>query len=177
VFQDWNEIGAVDYYELFNFFNNTPYFSKLNKFGIFLDDDVKEMIHTQLASGFWGKTPIRLYDGTVCNLDELAIGDILTSGERILSIIKTKCDDVDIYKHKIEGKTFYGSKNISYYPRKSDDNVPINQLLNDEPIKCKSGLPDGSLILYHFISNSGFIPINGVKFAYHNHALQHILSI
>ena len=37
---------------------------------------------------------------------------------------------------------------------KSDDNVPINQLLNDEPIKCKSGLPDGSLILYHFISNS-----------------------
>ena len=79
------------------------------------------MVHTQLASGFWGKTPIRLFDKSVCNLDEIKIGDVLTSGERVLSIIKTKCDDVDIYKHNIEGKTFYGSKNISYYPKTNID--------------------------------------------------------
>ena len=177
VFQDWNEIGAVDYYELFNFFNNTKYFKNLNKFGIFLDYDVKEMIHTQLASGFWGKTPIRLFNKNVCNLDEIKIGDILTSGEKVLSIIKTKCDDVDIYKHKIQGKTFYGSKNISYYPNKDKNNEIVDLLLNDGPIKCKDGLPgDGENILYHFITNSGYIPINGITFAYHNHALQHILS-
>jgi hypothetical protein len=180
VFQDWNEIGAVDYYELFNFFNKTPYFKNLNKFGIFLDNDVKEMIHNQLASGLWGKTPIRLHNKSVCNLDEIKIGDVLTSGDRVLSIIKTKCDDVDIYKHNIEGKTFYGSKNISYYPKTNttDDNNSVDLLLKDISSKCAEGLPgDCEKVLYHFITNSGSIPINGIKFAFHNHALQHILSI
>uniref|UniRef100_A0A6C0BVY5 Hint domain-containing protein n=1 Tax=viral metagenome TaxID=1070528 RepID=A0A6C0BVY5_9ZZZZ len=176
VFQDWNEIGVLDYYELFNFFNQSTYFKHLNKFGIFLDDAVREMIHTQLASGLWGKTPIRLYDKSVCNLDEVKIGDFLTSGEKILSIIKTKCDDVTIYKHKIQGKTFYGSKNISYYPKHQETPVAINLLMDPGSIK-QDALPDGDKVLYHFITNSGVVSINGVDIAYHNHALQHILSI
>ena len=171
VFQDWDEIGALDYGALFKYFNEHPNFIK--EIGLYNKVQIYDMIHTKLASGLWGKTPIRLFNKSVYNLDELQVGDLLTSGERILSVIRTDCTNVDIYKHKIQNKTFYGSKNIAYYATKKSSN-PIEQLESDQPIKCDD-LPDKSGILYHFVTNSGSIAINGVNIAYHNHSLQHLL--
>ena len=177
-FCDWDEVSREEINFLNSFKNNetigidTP--TKINK-----SNKICPIIHDKLESGFHPNTEIKLITGCLVPIKKIKIGDKLIDDSFVKAIIKVKIDDIDIYKHNIYGRTFYGTNNLIYTTecKYSKDGLTTTSTYfqHDREYKEKWIPKHKQECFYSLITNTGYVPINDVQFSHYNQNLEKFL--
>jgi len=156
VFSDWDDIEEHELIHLRKVIHE--------KYGIQIH---YSNIHKYLEGGFQGETQIEMENGKFKNMCDLQPNDILNSGNIVKGIVKISSTDIKLYKYKIDNIKFYGTYNNIV---KDNDLGSFSTM--DVPFIEINHKPE---YLYHIITESGLIWINGVIFADYNGCLEHFL--
>ena len=158
VFMDWDEMDELDIQELKNIMKS-----------VFKENPIRktEDIHCWMESGLDGDTKIEIEDGRLLKIKELEVNDELRSGDRILGIVKIDSNNVrDIKQYQIQNLTFIGGPNLrikdKYLGEFSTVAMEGEKVMNIDN-------------LYHVITDTGFLTINGIRFFDYNGGLEQIL--
>lgn len=137
------------------------------------------IIHDKLESGFHPNTEIKLKTGCLVPIKKIKIGDKLFDDSFVKAIIKVKIDDIDLYKHTIYGRTFYGTNNLIYTTdcKYSKDGLTTTSTYyqHDREFKEKWIPNHKQQCFYNLITNTGYISINDVQFSHYNQNLEKFL--
>ena len=157
IFTDWDDLDYRDVREL-----NEKYSSILN------ESLHKKNLHQFLESGFIENTNVELEDGKIIPFQNLQVNNILSSGEIILGQVEIKADDVQLYEYYIENKKYIGGPNLQILHH-------TNTILDTfELVKTQISKKENKL--YHVITNTGTITIDGYKFLDYNGAIETLLE-
>ena len=129
-------------------------------------------IHKYLDTGFSGKTNIKLLDGSIKELKDINIGDILENGDEVHGLVVINGTNIYNqieyeYGNNINGP-IVGSSNIIY----SIDNSTIVNVFNLD----KKNLDIMENKLYHLLTSSGVFHINDIQFHDYNASIDLILE-
>lgn len=160
VLLDWDDIDDLDFVELKNLASNFIPISASTK-----------SIHKNLEGGFINKTLIELEDGRVVNISDVKINDHLRFGQRVLGIVEIDTRKLkNIYEYKINNKSFVGGANLWI---NDNDLGKFSTLgLNDEKMK----IIDKTDKLYHILTDTGDLIIDGITFMDYNSAIEQIMG-
>lgn len=156
IFLDWDEIENADISKL----------CLVAKKHLPLKSSLQN-IHRYMDGGFVGETIIELEDGRSIPIKNIVVNDQLRFGERVLGIVEIEGSSLaTIKKYTVGGGTFIGGPNLR---------------INDRGLGIQSTLDmTGDLIskpekLYHLITNTKFLTIQGIQFFDYNGALEPLL--
>ncbi len=124
-------------------------------------------IHIYMDGGFVGETQIELEDGRSIPIKDIMVNDQLRFGERVLGIVEIEGSTVAaIKKYMIDGRLFIGGPNL----RINDEDLGIQSTLEitGTPIHTPEKL-------YHILTDTKFLTINGIQFFDYNGALEPLL--
>lgn len=158
VFMDWDEMDELDVQELKNIMK-----------GVFKENPIRktEDIHSWMESGFGENTQIEIEDGRLLKISELEVNDELRSGDRILGIVKIDSTNVrDIKQYQIQNLTFIGGPNLR---------IKDKYLGEFSTVAMEGEKVTNIGTLYHIITDTGFLTINGIRFYDYNGSLEQIL--
>ena len=156
VFSDWDEVDDYDWQNIQN--RAEAYLSSIPE---------RNEIHTYLESGFDGQTEVLLFDGTKKDMKNIDVGDYLMNGEKVLGIVRILADDVIVQKYNIKGNNFVCSTNVPFV----NDNLGN---MTTKKIKGQQVFLKGEL--YHIITDTKFLTIQGVKFHDYNAVIEKIME-
>jgi len=148
IFADWDEVDNEDIIKLNKIF-------KLKK---------KSDIHKYLEGGFHCDTYVELVDGNTKQLKDLKINDQLKNKEKIIGIVEIDTN-TNTKKYCLNKQIFFGGPNLAIY----DKYLGIFNTLDSGESVGLSGK------LYHFITNTGKITIQGITFFDYNGCMEQIL--
>ena len=154
-FLDWDEVDELDLVKLKNLY---PL--------IFNNSKETEKIHKYLESGFNKNSEITLICGEIKTLDKIKIGDILKSGDKILGTVLIDGKNIAIKEYTFSNKKFIGAVN---------NKLVDNPLGNLTRIFISADKYCYDEKLYHFITDSHYITINGLRFFDYNGGLEQII--
>lgn len=183
LFTDWDEINGKIMDTI-----KTKYGEKLS---IHFSE---KNIHSIFDGGFERKTNIELIDGSSIHISKIDVGNILRSGEKIVGVVEISTHGMYVNRYYIDGCN--KTSNQTFKSDKSEDSEevykscyiiggPNNQICDQDlghfstmDIKCftqinNSRKPDK---LYHILTDSGKIIINGVMFYDYNGCLDVIIE-
>ena len=133
-------------------------------------------IHQEFDSGFIPSTIIELNDGNKIKIEDLKIGDMLKNNIKVLGIIHIDIENIQLYKHYVYDKVFYGTKNIVYATKKSYSKQKIKNVstyFEHNNQKRQEWTPNKNIKqLYHVITDNNYIFIDDVPFAHYNDSLE-----
>ena len=155
-FLDWDDLEPVDIIKLKNlkYLNNNSSLSDIHKY---------------LESGLDGNTMIDLDDGRSVKLKDIQLNDQLFSGERVTGLVQIDTKDiVHIKKYKFNELEITGGPNLHF-----KDSV----LGNFNTLKFKAATVNKPDKIYHLLTNTGYLNINGCKLRDYNSAIENILDI
>ena len=154
-FVDWDEIYTNDHIE------NLKFHAGLN-----------DSIHKSMDSGFVGNTEVQMHDGTMKQISEVQIGDILQEGEQVYGVVEIKGDDLNQYKYNFGNDAFFiGGPNLTI----CDPNIKYTTTLNlHETKKVLSDCSEN--VLYHLLTNNLKFKCNGVYFYHYNASIDLFLD-
>ncbi len=157
IFSDWDEIDCHDIREL------------NEKYSTFFNEPLQvNNLHDFLESGFIENTKVELEDGTIIPIEELEINNILSSGEIIRGKVEIKADDLPLYEYFIENKRYIGGPNLQILHH-TNTILDTFELVKTQILKKENKL-------YHVVTNTGTITINGYKFLDYNGAIETLLE-
>ena len=120
-----------------------------------------------MDGGFTENTQIELEDGQSIPIKDIAVGDQLRFGERVLGTVEIDARDLSAVKsYDIKGYTFCGGPNI----RIEDNDLGNKSTLDMDGTRIKT--PPR---LYHLVTDTKLIMINGIRFCDYNGGLEKIL--
>ena len=160
VYADWDEIDDDDMIDL------REYARKNTETFIPYPFQITD-IHSYLDTGFSENTPVCLEDGTIVNIKELQVDDVLLFGEKIKSIVEIDCRDIEFYY------TYYIGKEPIFC---GTGNLEINTSLLGDKAKIRRELISAPMRAYHVITDSGIINIQGVLVGDYNRGIDRYLS-
>ena len=131
-FSDWDELDDEDINILKERIAFKKYYKDINK----------------LNCGFDSDTEIQLHNKKKIKIKDIKIGDILYKNNKVLSIIKIKCDKLEFKEYKV-------NTNIIF---KATNNLIFNNSNNVITNKIKS--PN---ICYNIITSKGYFTINNLE--------------
>jgi hypothetical protein len=154
-FVDWDEIYTDDHMA------NLKTHAKLNG-----------SIHTEMDSGFIGSAKIELHDGTIKEIRNIQIGDILRNGERVYGVVEIKADDLNQYKYNFGNNVFIdGGPNLTV----CDPNISFITTLDiRETMKVLKRNQEDKL--YHILTDKQKFTYNGVCFYDYNASIDLFLD-
>jgi len=155
-FMDWDEVDEIDIIKL-NLVarNNLPI------------APVKDDIHKYMDGGFIGETTVELADGRSMAIKDLVINDQLRFGERVLGVVEIDAKYLSCLREfSVKGSRFVGGPNLRLADR---DLGNISSL--------DLGQSSARIVerLYHVITDSKFLTVNGIQFFDYNGALEPLL--
>jgi hypothetical protein len=125
-------------------------------------------IHKFLECGLHPNTLIELDDGRSVPIKQIQVNDQLRFGEQVLGIVEINGKDVDkVKEYEINGFKFIGSSNLRMYSKDLGGCVSTLDM-GGIPVKKPRKL-------YHIITDSKFLRINGTIFFDYNGGLESIL--
>jgi hypothetical protein len=160
VYADWDEIDDDDMIDLQKYARkNTETFIPYP----FKRTD----IHPYLDTGLSENTSVCLEDGTIVNIKELQVNDVLLFGEQIKSIVEIDCRDIEFYY------TYYVDKRPIFC---GTGNLEIDTSLLGDEVKIRRELTSTPMRAYHVITDSGIFNIQGVLVGDYNRGIDRYLS-
>jgi len=166
IFTDWDEIYDNDIYKFKTLLcvkmNNSKL--ELSKQYNFQTND----IHKYFDGGFVGSTLIKLKNGTIKEIQNIKIGDILEENENVYGLVEINGKNIDeqcIY-YLGKGRQFEGGTNLCF----SDENINISSTfdLDDSNKKIKE-IKENKL--YHLLTDKKTIYINKLRFYDYNSSI------
>jgi hypothetical protein len=154
-FADWDEIYTTDHIE------NLKFHAGLN-----------DSIHKSMDSGFVGNTEIQMHDGTMKQISEVQVGDILQEGEQVYGVVEIKGDDINQYKYNFGKDAFFvGGPNLTI----CDPTINFTTTMGlDESKKVLTDCSEN--VLYHLLTNNLKFKCNGVYFYHYNASIDLFLD-
>lgn len=164
-YTDWDELSNAELAHL-NMLSSKDMFSPTDTASI------KKSIHVKFDSAFHPNTSFTLDNGEKCHAKHIKIGNRLKTGETITSIVKVNISDMELFKHTICGKTFYGTSNLVY----KNGTEEVSTLYQHDREYKQPYTPQRSLrIGYHFNTDCGHITIHQIQFSHYNRGLEILL--
>lgn len=159
LFTDWDEI-----------YENDIELIKSNKYVT-----IKNLsdIHYELEGGFSEFTKIKLKNGTIKNIKDIEINDLLENEEKVYGLVKINGNNVkNQYKYTL-GKqlTLEGGPNITI----CDCKVKHTTTLDCE-FKSKNKLEHKNVLLYHLLTDKKTFKIGDIKFYDYNASIDIFLE-
>lgn len=127
-------------------------------------------IHKYLVGGFDGSTMIELESGESISLMDAQVNDVMRFGERILGKVIIDTSELDIHKYKIGHYEFISGPNNVIY----DNELGIKTTLDIDGSQVSTN--DKPKYLYHLITDTNYLTINGIRFLDYDGSLEHILN-
>lgn len=157
IFTDWDSLDEMDIIDIRRICKNyLP--SQFNR----------SQFHRYLDGGFIGNTSIELDNGQSVDIQDVEVNDVLRFGERILGKVEICAKDFQVKSYTIQEHDFLCGPNNCII----DDDVEFGSTLDlsgkyisEQPIK-----------LYHLITDTNYIVINGIKFSDYNGCLEKFLN-
>ena len=158
LFTDWDEIYD-DRIELI----------KENKYVKISD---KKDIHYELDGGFLESTKIKLLNGTIREIKNITVDDVLENGEKVYGIVQINGINVkEQYKYNLgEQLVIEGGPNITLCDKK----ITYKSTLDNELV-TKQKISNSSL-LYHLLTDKNTFQIGGVTFYDYNSSIDIFLE-
>jgi hypothetical protein len=164
-YTDWDELSNDELVYL-NMLSTKNMFSSTDT------DSIKKSIHVKFDSAFHPNTSFTLDNGEKCHAKHIKLGNKLKTGETITSIVKVNISDMELFKHTICGKTFYGTSNLVY----KNGAEEVSTLYQHDREYKQSYTPHRPLRNgYHFNTDCGHITIHQIQFAHYNRGLEILL--
>ena len=129
-----------------------------------------DSIHERLVGGFGGSTLVELENGESLPIKDVEVNDVMRFGERILGKVVIDARKLDVKKYKIGYYDFISGPNNVIY----DDELGVKSTLDMEGENISED--DKPEYLYHLITDSNYIFINGVKFLDFDGSLEQYLN-
>jgi hypothetical protein len=156
-FLDWDELDEIS---MITFKCNARQF--INK------ETEYENIHTFFNGGLIYNTILELEDGTIKNIEDIQINDILRHGGRVFGKVFITTNNLDrIKKFTIRGKEIIGGPNLYI----SDDDLG-----NFSTLDMVGDNINNPTILYHLITEEKFIIINNIRLFDYDSCIDTILG-
>jgi hypothetical protein len=159
IFTDWDEIYDNDLIEIKN-----SYLMPLTK---------NNEIHQYLDGGFFENTEIAMENGSVKNIKDIIIGDILEDNIKVYGLVVI--DGI-----KIEEQSEYNLGN-SIFVKGGTNLIPCDKKINftstvylDE--KRKTKIMNKQKKLYHLLTDKGVFKVNKIKFYDYNASIDFFLE-
>lgn len=127
-----------------------------------------DAIHKNLVGGFHGDTMVELDTGECVPIRNVEVNDVLRFGERILGKVEIDATTTCVKQYTIGGHTFIGGPNNIVY----DNDIGIKSTLNMDN-KIIANPPEK---LYHLITDSNYIILNGTQFVDYDGNLEKFLE-
>jgi len=158
VFMDWDEMDELDIQELKNIMKTI-----FRKNPIITTAD----IHCWTESGFGENTMVEMDDGRLIKIKDIKINDTLKSGEHILGVVEMDGTNLrDIKQYNIKNSTFIGGPNLR---------IKDKYLGEFSTIAMEGEIVFNIDTLYHIITDTGFLTIDGICFFDYNGGLEQIV--
>ena len=120
-----------------------------------------------MDGGFVGTTKIELEDGRSIPIKDIVVNDQLRFGERVLGIVEIDTTTMDSIKEFIiKDRYFAGGPNL----RINDKDLGIQSTLDIAGVQIQKPKK-----LYHILTDSKFLTVDGIQFFDYNGALEPIL--
>ena len=129
-----------------------------------------DSIHECLVGGFDGSTMIELENGESLPIKDVEVNDVMRFGERILGKVVIDARKLDVKKYKIGYYDFISGPNNVIY----DNELGVKSTLNMEG-ECISD-DNKPKYLYHLVTDTDRLTINGVQFCDFDGSLEQYLS-
>ena len=157
IFSDWDDLDDNDWEKI-----------QMKAREIFPNNPDKGDLHAYLESGFIGSTQIELEDGRSIAIENICVNDKLRFGEAVLGIVEIDVDEqVPIRKYNIGNISIIGGPNIQFI----DDDLG-----NMSTLKMRGKKVASVGKLYHLITDTKFITIDGQKFYDYNGVVETLLE-
>ena len=168
IFSDWDEINDED---IDNIRKNTNH--------LFTD---KKDIHKFLDGGFIGNTEIKLNNGTVKQIKDICVGDILENNNGVYGIVEIDGRSLNgQYIYNLGNKIVQGGPNLAI----CDKTINVSTTLNlfeksgnylDNQINYKKPTNKIENKLYHLLTNNKTFYADNIKFYDYNAAIDLFLD-
>ena len=128
----------------------------------------KKYIHKYLEGGFLGSTLIELEDGRSVPIKDIEVNESLRFGELVLGIVEIDTHNIDVSAYEINKRMFVcGPNNVII-----DEEIGYSSLMNIKGSKIEYK----PYKLYHLITDTNCLMIDGIKFYDYNGGLEHLLN-
>ena len=125
-------------------------------------------IHSYLEGGFDKSTQVELEDGRSVNISKLKVNDQLRFGERILGVVKIDTKNLSrVNQYRIKNKTIIGGPNLW---------INDNDLGKFSTLGLDSESVEKPSQLYHILTDTGTLTIEGIQFMDYNSAIEQIMG-
>ena len=131
-------------------------------------------IHTHLDCGFHPSSNIVLKNGSIVQLKDVKVNDILFSGDKVFAIVKIAGHDVSTYHYSFinDNRTICGTKNIQI----NDDNLGVINAMDyvkTNPTFCKE--IEKEEYMYHLLTDTSFFVVNNIRVGDYNSGIDKYL--
>jgi hypothetical protein len=168
IFSDWDEISDED---IDNIKKNTNHLF-----------NEKKDIHKFLDGGFNGNAEVKLHNGSVTQMKDVCVGDILENNNGVYGIVEIDGISLDgQYIYNLGNKIIEGGPNLAI----CDKNINVFTTLNlleksdnylDNQINYKKSTNKIENKLYHLLTNKKTISINNIRFYDYNASIDLFLD-
>lgn len=157
IFTDWDSLDEMDIIDIRRICRD------------YLPSQFKRShFHRYLDGGFIGNTSIELDNGQSVDIQDIEVNDVTRFGERILGKVEICAKDFQVQSYTIQGQKFLCGPNNFII----DNEVGFGSIL-DLPGKS---IPEQPIKLYHLVTDTNFIIINGVQFGDYDCCLENFLN-
>lgn len=156
-FTDWDEIFDKSLLQIHN-----------NRFCTITDN---YDIHKFLDGGFHGNTPINLYDGTIKNIKDIIVDDVLSNGEVIYGVVEINGNNTEQFIYHIDKTIIVGGPNLIFKDNKSNKLTSTLEMTNT----FKNNMHFKEDKLYHLLTSTNSFTVNNIKFNDYNSSIDFLL--
>jgi hypothetical protein len=170
LFSDWDEITDEDIKNI-----------QINSNCVFYE---KNDIHKYIDSGFVGNTKIKLKNGSIKNIKDIFVGDILEDNECVYGIVEI--DGIKLHKqytYYLANKVFEGGPNLSLCDKKFNFWSTLNLAEKYDSCFCldinlnyREQRDKTDNKLYHLLTDKKTFYINNIKFYDYNASIDLFLD-
>jgi hypothetical protein len=129
-------------------------------------------IHKSMDSGFPCDTKVQLQDGSIKEIDNIQVGDILLQGEKVYGVVEIRGDDLNQYKYNFGNNVFIdGGPNLTICDSKIAFITTMHIGETNRVLKRKKESK-----LYHVLTDKQTFHYNGVCFYDYNASIDLFLD-
>lgn len=158
IFCDWDEINSNLLDKIKNKLGDklSPLFNQNN-------------IHSILEGGFDKSTELELIDGRSKNINDIEVGHVLKNGDTVWGIVEISTKDISVNKYNLDNKTIISAPNNQI----CDEDIGYFSTLEVNDYETFNKKPEK---LYHILTDSKKVLINGIFFYDYNGCLDAITN-